>query len=64
MNWVPFAIAYLWIAGGLGWVHAYGMRKEEPMNWLARTLVVLLFPVLFLASSLEETVEAFRGEHE
>lgn len=45
-------VAYLWIAGGLGWVYQHESRKKVTFTKLGRVMVVLLSPFLTLVSAV------------
>ena len=55
-------IAYLWFAGGVGWTHAYELQKDRAMSPMAKTMVVVLFPVLFAISAVEDLIATWRDE--
>ena len=55
-------VAYLWFAGGLGWVQAYELKKEREMNLLPKVIVVMFFPALFAVSAVEDLIATWKGE--
>ena len=61
-EYIAILIAYLWFAGGVGWTEAYEMKKERAMNPVAKVLVVVLFPLLFAISAVDDLVATWRGE--
>ena len=50
MSWLLLLTAYLWIAGGLGWIDAYEVRDETTMAVRDKALVLAVWPAMTLLS--------------